>query len=217
MTINKRVATFMLAVSALYIVFGIFKFWYLDETVFTNFSRPTPNMSLVKFFWLTISAGLLVLIINIGQLWVLKIFKEKKWVRSGLIVFFCGQALIFLLPLTTLFGSANYNIAQIQFLVQITGKVSTAYMLITFAFVRNRNIRRYYWGFAGLLLLCHLVTYFGPILYDDFGYAWLLINGDVIFFIPFLCSLTLFVEIFNLSRQQNNLANIKIETTGLTE
>jgi len=216
MKINKRIALFMLVINALYILFGVASFFRLGGKVFKDFSEYAPQQSQLEFYLSITISAILSLIIYIGLFWGMKVFKEKKWVKSGLVVFFCIDAFVILWPFAMYFYHTPQVVIDMELITHLLIKVNTLYLLFTFAFVRNRTIRRYYWGFAGLMLLCHLVSYFGPVLYDDYGYAWLVINDDVIFYIPFLCSLTLFVEIFNLSRQQN-LANIEIETTGLTE
>jgi len=76
-------------------------------------------------------------------------------------------------------------------------------MLFTFLFVRNKAMRRFFWCFVLLMVLGYLYVFLGPTLYDDFGYNWLLINPDMVAYVPFLATMVLFVEVYNLSRQPN--------------
>jgi hypothetical protein len=47
------------------------------------------------------------------------------------------------------------------------------------------------------------IVYFGPKLYDNLGYVWLLVNNDMLYYFPFVPTLILFVELLNLSRQHS--------------
>jgi len=88
----------MLIVNSLLIAFGIGKFFYFHETVFKDFSRSVPQLSRLNYTLLFAIPGIFTLIIYIGLFWVIRVFKEKKWIRSGLIVFFVAKVLAIILP-----------------------------------------------------------------------------------------------------------------------
>lgn len=203
MNIGKRTAAFMLIVNSLLIAFGIGKFFYFHETVFRDFSRSVPQLSQLNYTLLFAIPGIFTLIIYIGLFWVIRVFKEKKWIRLGLIVFFAAKILSIILPWVLYKYIESPNVYEVLISNRLLLGTGEAYMFFTFLFVRNKDIRRFFWCFVLLMVLGYLYVFFGQTLYDDFGYNWLLINPDMIAYIPFLATMALFVEVYNLSRQPN--------------
>lgn len=197
----------MIATNSLFIAFGIGKFLYFNETVFKDFSRKIPQLPSVAYWTIVIVPGILTLTLYIGMFWAVRVLHEKRWIKSGFIFFFAGRVLaVLIIPLSVLLhrptGNPYYNMIGVGQFLQI---LTTAYMLVTFLFVKHPAIRIYFRCFALLTIVFDLAVYFGPGLYDDFGYNWLLVNKDAVFYVPFISSLILFVELYNLSRQQNIL------------
>ena len=203
MNIGKRTTAFMLIVNSLLIAFGIGKFFYFHETVFKDFSRSVPQLSQLNYMLLFAIPGIFILIIYTGLFWVIRVFKEKKWIRSGLIVFFAAKVLAIILPWIVYRYVKSPSIYEVLLSNRLLLGASIAYMLFTFLFVRHKDIRRFFWYHSLLTIIAYLYIFFGRPLYDDFGYNWLLINQDMILYVPFLATMVLFVEVYNLSCQPN--------------
>jgi hypothetical protein len=217
--ISRHTALFFLITNTVLIAFGIGKFFYFHETVIRDFGRPVPRLSQFNYMLVVLVPGAIIIVLYIGLHWVMRTFRERKWVRSGVIVYFVVKILniILIAVIPLLVGRQRY--LEILSLNRFLFVLSLVYLLFTLLFVRHRAIRRFFWCFTVLMALNELVAYAAPKLYDDFGYNWLLINTDITFYIPFIATLTLFVEVFNLSnlsRKQNPITDNDAESIDLT-
>jgi hypothetical protein len=218
--ISKPAALFFLIANGVLIAFGIGKFFYFHETIIRDFNRRVPHLTQFNYTLLLLVPGVLIFVLYIGLFWVMRVFKERKWVRSGVIVYFIVKVLtVILIPVVPLLvGQRNYF--EMLALNRILFQISLVYMFFTFLFVKQHVIRRFFWCFTALMALNELAAYAGPKLYDDFGYNWLLLNTDVTLYVPFVATLILFVEVFNLSnlsRQQNEPEEMEAKSVGPAE
>jgi hypothetical protein len=81
-------------------------------------------------------------------------------------------------------------------------------MLVAFILIKSKAIKKYLLCYTVLFILSMLVPNIGAKLYDDFGHhSWLLINRSFLAKLPFVASLILFIEVYNL-------AGIKVVTSS---
>jgi len=200
--IRKRLALFMIVVNGCLLAFGMAKFFYFHETVFRDFKRLVPQLSRDKYLLLNIVPTILMMILYLGLFWVILTFKERKWLLSGPVSFFCVKLLVIVMPLATLvFYAISGESYLVHSLQPLLTRLGTAYLAFTFLFVRQRPIRLYFWGFAIVTVLVELWVYMGPTLYDEYGQNWLLVNRDMIYYVPFVITMALFARILTLPEQ----------------
>lgn len=203
MKINKRSALFFLEVISAFILFGAVKFFYFHETFFKDFNRKIPQLPLTNYWVLVMIPGILAIIIYIGLFWMVKTFKEKRWIRSGIIVFFFAKIFCMLsIPLTGLTHIHYIDLYEVEVLNRVILSLGFYYMLLTLLFVKHRYMRGYFWCFVLLMVFCEIAAYAGPFLYDEYGYNWLLISSDVLFYLAFIPIMVLFAKVYNLSRKE---------------
>ncbi|QKJ32771.1 hypothetical protein HQ865_24440 [Mucilaginibacter mali] len=196
MIIKRKTALFFAVINFLFCAYNAGRFFLLHQIILEDFSHLPVRMTNGDVVLFMVIPGLVAIILYVGLFWVMRTFKEQKWMQSGLIVFFLCRLLSIIAPwiILALNWSARYFIVG-SYLMNF----SLLYMVFTFVFVRTSSIRKYYWAFAGLMFFCLVRIYAAPALYGMFRYRWLFINQELLFSLPFLASLMLFVDVYYLS------------------
>ena len=202
MKINKRTALFFLIINSILVVSAIGKIFYFHETLIRDFNHPRPQLHQISYAVILTVQGIAALVLYIGLLWIIRVFKEQKWIWSGIIVFLVVQLRMFISVLVVPYLLKGRGYVELLHLFRLLFEISVAYMVVTFFAVSNRVIRVFFWCFAVLMGLNNLLAYLGPKLYDNFSIHWLLINPNFTFWIPWVASLALFAKVFNLGTEQ---------------
>jgi len=200
--IDKRTALFFLIVNIILVVSGVGKVFYFHETLIRDLNHSRPQLNQIGYAVVLAAQGIAALVLYIGLLWIIRVFKEQKWIWSGIIVFLVVQLRMFISVLVVPYLLKGRGYLELLHLFRLLFEVSVAYMVVTFFAVSNRVIRVFFWCFAVLIGLNNLLVYLGPKLYDNFSIHWLLINPNFTFWIPWVASLALFARVFNLAKEQ---------------
>ncbi|WP_295793273.1 hypothetical protein [Mucilaginibacter sp.] len=196
MIIDKKNAVAFLVCNIVLVAIHIFLHVYLSDTVFgIKALRPGTYIS----FWLIIAfiEILLRLTISLGIFWILKVFKEKTWIRVVFSAFFVWQ-----IGTVLSFGISNKTLSGFIAIIYYATIVLLILLIAAFSSMRARRIKAYLIWFAMLTLFVVALPHLGAQLYDNFGSKWLLINQRVLARIPTLATLILFITVYNISRSK---------------
>jgi len=152
---------------------------------------------------LNVIPGFLAIAIYVGLFWVMRRFKERKWLQSGLIIFVIFRLITIVSPfIFTRYTGVNF-VSIHAFLMNF----SVFYIAIMFALVQNVAIRWYYRAFAFLLMLCLFASSTASGMRDILGEGKVLVNTQVLFMLPFISSLLLFFKVYGISKTQKSTPN----------
>jgi len=207
MIINKKVAFFFLICNIVLVAAHFFLHFYLSESILgVNALQPGTNVSFGFVF--AVVEIIFRLAISLGIFWVLKIFKEKSWLKVTFLAFFGWQILI-----VFSFGITNQQLLSFSSVIFYITISLLILLLIGFSLMQSRTVRPYLIWFAALTLLELVLPLLGGFLYDNFvGSQWLLINQRFMSKLPPLATLILFIVVFNISRRNSNVKEVTSAT-----
>jgi len=201
MKVNKHIAQSLLITNGLYLAFGVWKFIHFHETFFKDFTRKVPRLAQQDYLLLQVVPLLFTIILYVGFFWLIIVFNEKKWIWSGILSFFiCKVYSIVAVFMGEVIGTGYM---EMMTFIHIFTWVTLLYMLVTFMFVANKALRPYFWLFAVLWAFAETWNHFGPALYDDYGERWMLVNRDIVYYIPFIITVPMYLDIIKKAPQIN--------------
>jgi len=183
--INKRAALFLMIVNIIYTIYGIGRFFYFRYIAVPDTGFRAARQLSIHSVW-TIIPMILNFILFAGLLWVLITFKEKRWLRIVMMLLL-GVKIIGVVGLDIFGIGLILSRQQLFYIVIFFSFYLLNILLFLLLFVRNKAIRVYF--------------RFGGRLYDDFGINWLFVYQDLLFQLCFLVTLVLYIEVYNLSKQ----------------
>jgi len=208
MRLNKRIVLFLLLASVVFIAIGILKFILFHQTFVVDiFKHPfvTPSLTYRTLTW---AGGIFSLVIFMGLSWVLSIYRERQWVKLGIIIFWVWKIVLFVffnLTFRHQHPHPSYSDALMKWL-SVTNILNDAVsfgMIVSLLFVRNGVIRIYFVAFGVLMAIVYFFQYAGSFLYDGFGLRWGLVNVELLIYIAHLAPLFLFARLFDQSDKLN--------------
>lgn len=133
---------------------------------------------------------------------MLRVFGERKWVRSGIIVTFAtrGFSAFVYMVVTVLVSIMHWNLPGIYDFSRLTNQAGTVYLIITCLFVRNKTLRASFIAFGTLSALVFVSGYFNGMLRLN----WYSSNSAKLGVLPFIASLALYTRVYNIARQQKD-------------
>ena len=199
MNINKRAALFLMIVNIIYTIYGIGRFFYFRYIAVPDTGFRAARQLSIHSVW-TIIPMILNFILFAGLLWVLITFKEKRWLRIVMMLLL-GVKIIGVVGLDIFGIGLILSRQQLFYIVIFFSFYLLNILLFLLLFVRNKAIRVYFRWFVATTLIANLSLRFGGRLYDDFGINWLFVYQDLLFQLCFLVTLVLYIEVYNLSKQ----------------
>ena len=203
MIFPKKEALFMLIVNTAFIVLCIIRFFSYHETLFIDINKPPLDTSTPIYQWLTNSAWLLNFIIFIGLYRVLIKFSERFWIKLSVVIFLILKLLIIILLVTVSFNP-QFSITKGYSMFKMINGVNIVInlnMSLSFLFIRDPVIKKYYMIFAILMFITYFFQYLGPTLYDDFSQRWAWINLEMLICIAHVSTLFLWAKLFGLANK----------------
>jgi hypothetical protein len=199
MTINKKTALFFLLINAAYVFLAAFLFAYQHETLI---NRLTPHQSRISYnywpYW-QYSLTILNLITLAGIYWALRLFKQKQFISIGVMMYLCWRVvMVIVIALLSEFSSHEKMFIYFEW-INYASILVIAYFFIVLFFVNEGNIKKYIIGYAIFIIIAVLVPAVTPMLYDDFGLTWVLINKNILFMAPYIVTLFMFSKIYNMA------------------
>lgn len=198
--INKRLITLFIIVNSLYLLYFILLMIWLKQPLITDVSRQPVSLSNEVITVIQIVMSALSFFIFVGLAMVLKKFREHLWIIISVWLYIIVQLYLNILSILSINHVASLHV-YISGILYINYGV-LLYLVISFLFVNNTLIKDHYRLFGTGVLISIILVRITPLLYDNFGLKWALINPGVIKIIPFIISLLLFIKLAKAINQK---------------
>lgn len=203
MIINKKIALVLISANVIFLIYSICLFFYFHHTVLPDFSKPEPTSPTPDSLWFIFEVFLNEML-YIGLFWALGAFKEHVLIRGAMLI------IIFLkipaLMSVHLDYSYPFSLPMLFRGIILLFAYIGVVMLFVLLLVRNKMIRKYFQWFVSLMFIALVLPSFGGYIYDNFGSRWLLINRFLLVWLSFIPTLLLFINVYNLSKQNSSIA-----------